>query len=189
MRETIIETMKVEIQRLSEMTTAFLDFARLESGRVLFNYEMVNLKELLVECIVITSSKIEQRNQTFSYEIDDGILPIHADYDKIKQVVLNLLSNAMKYTPEGGKILLTAGNDEEDVVLHIKDNGPGIPTESLPYIFERFYRVPGSEHLAQGTGLGLSICQSIIETHRGKITVQSQGGRGTTFSVYLPSAA
>jgi len=189
MRETIIETMEVEIQRLSELTTAFLDFARLESGRMLFNYEMVNIKELLIECIVISSSKIEQRNQTLTYEIDDGVQPIHADYDKIKQVVLNLLSNAINYTPEGGKLLLTAGKTEGDVVIHIKDNGPGIPTESLPHIFERFYRVPGSERLAQGTGLGLSICQSIIETHRGKITVQSQVGRGTTFSVYLPSAA
>ena len=188
MEETIIETMEVEIQRLAEMTSAFLDFARLESGRMLFNYEVVNLKELLLECIVIISSKIEQRNQTFDYQIAEDIQPINADYDKIKQVVLNLLSNAMKYTPEGGTILLTAENSEGEVVLRIKDNGPGIPTESLSHIFERFYRVPGSEHLAQGTGLGLSICQSIIETHRGKITVQSQIGRGTTFSVYFRSA-
>ena len=188
MEETIIETMEVEIQRLAEMTSAFLDFARLESGRMLFNYEVVNLKELLLECIVIISSKIEQRNQTFDYQIAEDIQPINADYDKIKQVVLNLLSNAMKYTPEGGTILLTAENSEGEVVLRIKDNGPGIPTESLSHIFERFYRVPGSEHLAQGTGLGLSICQSIIETHRGKITVQSQVGKGATFSVYFPSA-
>ena len=188
MQDTIIETMEVEIQRLSEMTSAFLDFARLESGRMLFNYELVNLKELILECVLITSSKIEQRKQTFDYKIADDIQPINADYDKIKQVVLNLLSNAMKYTPEGGKILLTAENADDDVVLRIKDNGPGIPTESLSHIFERFYRVPGTEHLAQGTGLGLSICQSIIETHRGKIAVQSQVGKGTTFSVFLPSA-
>ena len=188
MQDTIIETMEVEIQRLSEMTSAFLDFARLESGRMLFNYEVVNLKELILECVLITSSKIEQRNQTFEYKIADDIMPINADYDKIKQVVLNLLSNAMKYTPEGGNILLTVENVNGDVALHISDNGPGIPTESLSHIFERFYRVPGTEHLAQGTGLGLSICQSIIETHRGKIAVQSQVGKGTTFSVFLPSA-
>jgi signal transduction histidine kinase len=110
-----------------------------------------------------------------------------ADYDKIKQVGLNLLSNAVKYTPEGGLIKLTATSGGEEVFFRITDTGPGIPPESMPHLFEKFYRVPGVERTSQGTGLGLSICQRIVEAHSGHIEVQSRVGKGTTFSVYLPS--
>ncbi len=187
LRESIMETMEQEIQRLATLTTAFLDFARLESGRTQFNFELVKLNEVLVECVVIISSKTEQKNQRMITEIAESIPLIVADYDKIKQVGLNLLSNAVKYTPEGGLIRLSASARGEEVVFHITDNGSGIPPESLPHLFEKFYRVPGVERTSQGTGLGLSICQHIIEAHSGHIEVQSQLGRGTTFSVYLPS--
>jgi signal transduction histidine kinase len=187
LRENIMETMEQEIQRLSTLTTAFLDFARLESGRTQFSFELVKLNEILIECVVIISSKIEQKNQRIITEIADAIPLIVADYDKIKQVGLNLLSNAVKYTPEGGLIKLTATSGGEEVFFRITDTGPGIPPESMPHLFEKFYRVPGVERTSQGTGLGLSICQRIVEAHSGHIEVQSRVGKGTTFSVYLPS--
>jgi signal transduction histidine kinase len=187
LRENIMETMEQEIQRLSTLTTAFLDFARLESGRTQFSFELVRLNEILIECVVIISSKTEQKNQRMITEIADGIPLIVADYDKIKQVGLNLLSNAVKYTPEGGLIRLTATSRGDEVYFQVTDTGPGIPPESLPHLFEKFYRVPGIERTSQGTGLGLSICQRIVEAHSGRIEVQSHVGKGTTFSVYLPS--
>jgi signal transduction histidine kinase len=187
LRENIMETMDQEIQRLSTLTTAFLDFARLESGRTQFNFELVKLNEILIECVVIISSEIEQKNQRMISEIAESIPLIVADYDKIKQVGLNLLSNAVKYSPEGGLIKLSATSKGEEVVFQITDTGPGIPPESLPHLFEKFYRVPGVERTSQGTGLGLSICQRIVDAHSGHIEVQSQVGKGTIFSVYLPS--
>jgi signal transduction histidine kinase len=186
LRENIMETMEQEIQRLSTLTTAFLDFARLESGRTQFNFELVRINEVLIECVVIISSKAEQKNQRMITEIAENIPLIVADYDKIKQVGLNLLSNAVKYTPDGGLITLAATTRGDEVVFEISDSGPGIPPENLPHLFEKFYRVPGVEHTSQGTGLGLSICQRIIEAHSGRIEVQSQVGMGTKFSVYLP---
>ena len=92
----------------------------------------------------------------------------------------------MKYTPEGGLIKLSAAPKGKEVVFTVSNTGPGIPPESLPHLFEKFYRVPGAEHTSQGTGLGLSICQRIVEAHSGRIEVQSQVGVGTTFLVHLP---
>ena len=137
--------------------------------------------------MVIISSKMEQKNQRMITEIPDSMPLIAADYDKIKQVGLNLLSNAVKYTPEGGLIRLSASPKGEEVVFKVTDTGPGIPAESIPHLFEKFYRVPGVERTSQGTGLGLSICQHIVEAHSGRIEVISQVGKGTTFTVYLPS--
>jgi signal transduction histidine kinase len=187
LRENIMETMEQELTRLSTLTTAFLDFARLESGRTQFNFELVKLNEILIECAVIISSKVEQKNQQFITEIPDDLPLIAADGDKIKQVGLNLLSNAVKYSPDGGSIKLSAASLGKEVMFTVSDNGRGIPPESLPHLFEKFYRVPGAEHTAQGTGLGLSICARIVEAHSGRIEVQSQPGEGATFTVYLPS--
>jgi signal transduction histidine kinase len=187
LRDNILDTMEQEIQRLSTLTTAFLDFARLESGRTQFSFELVKLNEILVECVVIISSKMEQKNQSMISQIPDDMPLIVADYDKIKQVGLNLLSNAVKYTPDGGLIRLSAAPRGEEVVFNVTDTGPGIPAESIPHLFEKFFRVPGVERTSQGTGLGLSICQRIVEAHSGRIEVHSQVGKGTTFSVYLPS--
>ncbi len=186
LREGILDTMEQEIARLSEMTSAFLDIARLESGRAQFQFESVNLNELLTECVVIVSSKVEQKGQHLDYASAPEIPLILADYNKIKQVCLNLISNAVKYTPEGGKISVNAARLGEEVVIQVSDTGVGIPAESLPHLFEKFYRVPGTERQTQGTGLGLSICHRIVEAHSGRIEVKSQLGKGSTFSVYLP---
>jgi two-component system heavy metal sensor histidine kinase CusS len=97
-----------------------------------------------------------------------------------------LLSNANKYTPQGGSILLSADSTEDEAFIRVRDNGQGIPAENLPHIFDKFYRVPGTERSAQGTGLGLSICKRIITAHGGRIEVQSQVGQGTTFVIVLP---
>jgi len=189
LRGGILDTMEQEIARLSEMTSAFLDIARLESGRAQFQFESVNLNELIPECVVIVGSKVEQKGQRLEYSVAPEVPLILADYNKIKQVCLNLLNNAMKYTPEGGKIEVTAHRSGDEVVIRVSDTGIGIPAESLPHLFEKFYRVPGTERHTQGTGLGLSICRRIVEAHSGRIEVKSQPGRGSTFSIFLPLKA
>jgi signal transduction histidine kinase len=138
--------------------------------------------------------KAQERGIQIALDIPGPLPPLKADRDKVKQVALNLLSNAIKYNFPGGKIELAveaATNDaaEELLVWRVSDSGPGIPASSLPLIFTKFYRVPGSEQEVQGTGLGLSICQRIVEAHHGRIDVMSEVGRGTTFSVYLPRVA
>jgi len=110
------------------------------------------------------------------------------DSDKLKQVVLNLLSNAFKYTPKGGKIALVGECVKDEVIVRVRDTGAGIPQESLPFIFEKFYRVPGMEQPVQGTGLGLFICRRIVQAHQGRIEARSQVGKGSEFIVYLPLA-
>jgi signal transduction histidine kinase len=108
----------------------------------------------------------------------------------LKQVFLNLVANAIQYTPAGGEVFLSLARTGDTAKLIIRDTGPGIPAEDLPYIFERFYRAEKSRTRSgtPGFGLGLSIAQWIVEQHGGKIEVSSQEGRGTTFAVWIPLA-
>jgi signal transduction histidine kinase len=185
-RIRFIQIIQQEISRLSDLTTSFLDLARLESGRAQFRTETFSLKPLLEDCLEIMRSRAEEKNLTLTSTIADGLPDLTGDKDKIKQVILNLLSNAIKYNYPQGRVDLDAKADDTDLIVSVTDTGPGISEENLKHLFEKFYRVPGTEKLAIGTGLGLSICRRIVETHGGRIGVQSQVGKGTTFTVRLP---
>ena len=190
MRQRMAEIILTETSRLSEMTTAFLDLARLESGRVQFQPEVFELPGLLEECYNLMQNKADERDIRIEVAVnappDGRLLAIKADRDKIKQVLLNLLSNAIKYNRPGGEIFLMTQIEDSDVLISVRDTGLGIPEASLPHLFEKFYRVPGEGQSIQGTGLGLSICKRIVEVHHGRIEVDSQENRGTTFKIYLP---
>lgn len=184
----LVEIIRDEINRLSDLTTSFLDLARLEAGRMQFHFTNVYLKGLLEYCIMIMQSRASEKNISISLQLSDENFQIYADQDKIKQVLLNLISNGIKYNYDGGKIVITANENPRYIVISISDTGPGIPPESLPHLFDKFYRVPGMEKMSPGTGLGLSICKRIVETHEGIIEVQSTLGKGSTFSIQLPKA-
>jgi signal transduction histidine kinase len=175
-----------ETRRLSEMTTSFLDLSRLESGRTQFIPEELNLINLLVECANITYSSTVDRKLNFEWEPPKHLPFVYGDKDKLKQVFLNLLSNGVKYNSPKGTLSIKAGTKRGRVAVAISDTGPGIPKESMGSLFKKFYRVPGSEKIAQGTGLGLSIVKKIVEAHGGEIKVKSKVGEGTTFTVYIP---
>lgn len=185
-RDTMAETILKEAHRLSELTTSFLDLARLESGRIQFQKETVNLETLLNEVADLMRTRIKEEGLTFKMEITPPLPNVQGDEDKLKQVLLNLISNAIKYNRPDGSIVLGASKYENEVSFYVRDTGRGMKPEHAKKLFEKFYRVPGSEKIASGTGLGLSITKKIVEGHGGSIEVNSQENIGTTFTVNLP---
>ncbi len=182
----IVSTMQHEISRLINLTSEFLNLARLESGRSHLELNHTDIKQLLDECVVLLQREIDQKGQQLQLHITDNLPIIAADKDKLKQVIQNLLTNASKYTHKGGSITLNAEATADELVIRIVDTGTGIPPESIPQIFERFYRVPGTENSGLGTGLGLSICKRIMDMHNGRIEVESRVGVGSSFTIAVP---
>src|SRR4030042_2183138 len=130
--------------------------------------------------------QLDGKERSIFLDMPTEPLIITADKDKIKQVILNLLTNAIKYNHPGGIIKVTANATPIDLSFSIQDNGEGIPSEYLPRLFDSFYRVPNKERGTKGTGLGLTICKQIVEAHNGKIEVSSTVSQGTTFTVQFP---
>ncbi len=190
-RLDVARMIKRETSRLSKMTKDFLDFARLESGRVRLETKPVDIVTVINDVVNMTQSQADERQITILPTFDDNLpqpgdpQQLVGDADQLKQVLLNLVSNAIKYNVVGGRIKLAAEYHEDELSLSVSDTGPGISPEDIEHLFERFYRIPGSEG-AEGTGLGLSVAHKIVEEHNGRIEVNSVLGQGTTFTVYLP---
>jgi len=185
-RDQIIHNIHNETMRLNAMASSFLDLARLESGRVQFRKILFSIADLMFECKDVIASKAMEENIQLIVESPEEIPLLEADRDKIKQVVLNLLSNAVKYSRPNGTVILGAEVIDNEIAIYIRDTGVGIPDESLPHIFEKFYRVREHEMRASGSGLGLSICKQIIYGHGGRMEVKSKLGEGTILMVFLP---
>jgi signal transduction histidine kinase len=174
-----------EALRLNTMTSSFLDLARLESGRIQFRTSVFDIGKLLEECASLLQTKADELQVRIRIRPTKK-LHVEADRDKMKQVLLNLISNAIKYNKPEGTVTLSAQSSEEETTINVADTGVGIPTDALPYLFQKFYRVRDMEGKVSGTGLGLSICKQIIIGHGGTITVHSQVHKGTTFTIHLP---
>ena len=189
MHRNLVDLILAETNRLSEMTTAFLDLARLESGRMRFKAQVFEIQPLLEECASLMRGEAQEKDIDIKIDVQPDVGMLKADQDMIKQVLLNLISNAVKYNRPSGSITMRATSDQDEMILQISDTGLGIPLESQPHIFEKFYRVPGTEKIAEGTGLGLSICKQIVEVHRGSIEMYSEPDVGTEFTIRLPLRA
>jgi signal transduction histidine kinase len=185
-RNKLYRTISSEVKRLNEMATDFLDLSRLESGRIRFVREPIHLEGLIRECLEIIRPQAENENLTLETEIDPIFFPVNGDRNRLKQLVLNLLTNAIKYNRSGGLVRVSLHHKGHELLLAIEDNGRGIPPSSLPYIFDRFYRVPDQEAGIIGTGLGLTISKRIAESHQGTIEVESKLGEGSKFILRLP---
>ncbi len=185
-----IETIFQEAQQLSSMTNGFLELSRLQSGRTRFDMVRFNLNELVHDVAVLLKPQADERNLTFMTDAPDGEVFVSADRDRIRQVLVNLCSNAVKYNRPDGSVTVQVEPlpDQRLVRIDVRDTGRGIPEKDLPRIFDKFFRVADSEGYATGTGLGLSIVKQIIEAHGGKIEVQSEVDMGTTFSFTLRAA-
>ncbi len=182
----VIGMIQRETKRLSRMTKDFLDLARLESGRDTVRSEPLCIRDIMDDVYHITQSQAAKRGISIIINMGDGLRDgyIIGDSDKIKQVILNLVSNAIKYNRENGTVTLSTKREQGWVHICVTDTGMGINDEDVKHLFERFYRIPGSG--AEGTGLGLSIAQQIIDAHNGRIKVDSTVGKGTVFTIYLP---
>jgi signal transduction histidine kinase len=171
-------------QRVVRLLEDLLDFARLEVGRFPIDPTAVEVGPALERTCRNLLPLIDQHGLVARVEAPADLPPVWADPHRLDQVLNNLLSNAIKFTPKGGRIWLRAARDGDGVVVQVVDTGVGVPAESLPHLFERFYRVPGST--APGTGLGLAISQKLVEAMGGRIGVLSEPGKGSTFWFTLP---
>ncbi|MCQ3938961.1 MAG: sensor histidine kinase [Chloroflexi bacterium] len=183
--EESLNSIDQEAGRLSRLVGGLLMLAQADSGKLALNFAPVELDLLLTE--VFTEMRVLARNKVHVHlnEIDQAV--VNGDRDRLKQVLLNLVSNAIQYTPPGGDVFLSLTRLGDQCRLIVRDTGPGIPAEDLPHIFERFYRAEKSRTRAKagGFGLGLSIAKWIVEHHGGQIKVESKEGQGTTFVIWL----
>ncbi|MCI0709090.1 MAG: hybrid sensor histidine kinase/response regulator [Chloroflexi bacterium] len=172
--------------RMLELVNDLLDLAKIESG-IEMNFAPTPLAYFLGLQMGEFDLMARNKNITLSYEAPPDSLTLQLDAQRFTQVIHNLLSNAIKYTPPGGRVLLTAFEENDAVIIQVSDNGLGIPDEDIPFLFDKFYRVDTDEHkVEKGSGLGLSIVKAIVEAHDGKIGVESRLGEGSTFYVSLP---
>jgi signal transduction histidine kinase len=184
--DQIHQVIQTEFYRLKNLTTSFLDYARLESGKEKFVPTRFDLNQLIRDSVDVMQIHAGSKGSVITIDLPDQPLLLTADNDRIKQVILNLLNNAIMYSPAGGTVTITTNATSRDISFSVQDNGPGIPHEYLDLIFERYYRHPNVEGGNTGSGLGLTICKKIVDAHKGKIEVSSLMGEGTTFTVYLP---
>jgi K+-sensing histidine kinase KdpD len=186
-RHQLSKTVFNEVHRLNDMTTDFLELARLESGRVRFAREKVLLRELVQECVEIIQPQADAERVKLKMNLPPEESTVRGDRNRLKQLLLNLLTNAIKYNFAEGEVHVSLSQKDQVAQLAVSDTGAGIPPESLPHVFERFYRVPAKEGSTLGTGLGLAIAKRIAENHRGSIEVKSKPGEGSMFTVLLPT--
>lgn len=186
--QNLSQTILSEVRRLNDMASDFLELARLESGRARIQREPVHLGGLIGECLEVIRPQASAKQVELRTDIDLSLTPVYGDRNLLKQLLLNLLTNAIKYNRVGGWVEVGVGRLDEEVVMQVKDNGQGIAPEHQRHLFERFFRVPGQEgQEITGTGLGLAIAKRIAESHQASIEVQSKLGEGSTFSVRLPA--
>jgi signal transduction histidine kinase len=179
-----------EARRLTQLVDNLLTLARLESPAFTLDRAPFNLAALLEEVILQVSDLAEARRLALSLTVTPGLPRLHADRARLKQVLLNLVDNALKYTPTGGRVTLGARLDGEppQVLCEVQDTGEGIPPDDLPYIFDKLYRARRlTGRPVEGSGLGLTIARQIARAHGGDLTVQSEPGRGATFTLRLPA--
>ncbi|GAB4448631.1 MAG: HAMP domain-containing sensor histidine kinase [Anaerolineae bacterium] len=185
--EASLNAIDAQARRMSRLVHDLLLLAQADSGRLSLECEMVTLNELLQE--VYDQAKVLSADREIDIALlQDETVTVEADPDRLMQLFINLTSNAIKYTPDGGRVTLGLTAYDGWARVLVSDTGIGIPEEDLPFIFERFYRVDPARSRAQGgAGLGLAIAKWIAEAHNGRITVESRVGHGTTFTVWLPA--
>lgn len=178
---------KHEVDRMVNLVEDLLDLARAEAGRLRLRREVVNLASVAANILKTFEPRAEQLNVTLT--LRGGSAEIDGDPDRLAQVVVNLVDNALRHTPPGGEVTVEVGSSRHGASLIVRDTGSGIPYNDLPRIFERFYVVDRSRaRESAGTGLGLSIVKQIVEAHGGTVTVNSEFGYGATFTCAFPSA-
>ena len=184
-RRQYLTIMEKETIRLATLINDFLDLQRIESGHQTYRMERLDVVPLLKEVLALFS--FDKTTHAFQLDVPGVPLLVHADEDRVQQVLTNLLSNAVKFSPNGGTIRVEAEQREGCVVVKIHDEGIGLAPEMLPQLFRKFFRAGNAAtRKIGGTGLGLALVKQIIEAHGGQVWVESTQGAGSTFSFSLP---
>jgi PAS domain S-box-containing protein len=188
-RHELLNDIHTETMTLHQLIEDLLSLSRLDSGRAEPRRKEFYLRDLLFESVSSVRRLADEKNLELSLELPERSAPVYADIDELGQVFRNLLSNAIKFTPPDGKVRVEVEVKDVQVVVRIADTGIGIPAADMPRLFERFFRSEISvQQEIPGTGLGLAISREIVQRHQGVITVQSELGKGSMFSVSLPLA-
>jgi signal transduction histidine kinase len=188
-----VETVEIILdncRHLSRLLNDLLDLARSDAGRLAIAPQPTEVAPLIDDAVRTMRAQTEGAHQTLTQRVEQGLPLVDVEADRIRQILVNLLTNAHEYSPEGASIEARARALDAEVEIAVTDNGPGIPEDQLEHIFERFTR--GDAGLTQrvgGTGLGLAISKSLVELHGGTIAVDSTLGQGSTFRFRLPTAA
>ena len=185
----ILKRASLKISSLSQMTSELLDLASIESGLVVREKTPLVLAHVLEEQLALHGPQADEQSIELVAMSIDGTPPVRANRRSMEEVFSNLITNAIKYTPAGGRVTVSAEVEGHWLCIRISDTGFGFDAEEKARIFERFYRIKNPQtRFIQGTGLGLAIVSAIIEDHQGRIEVDSTPGTGSTFSVFLPLA-
>jgi signal transduction histidine kinase len=188
----LLSAARDDSDRLHRLIEGLLEMGRIRSGRVMLDLRPIQPDEVVAEAVEALESAFRDKGVKVASDLAANLPPIHADRLRIGLVVSNLLGNALKFTAPGGKVRIAVrsgeGADQDRVVFSVTDEGVGIPAESMPHIFERFYRVPGQVD-GKGAGLGLAIAREVVEAHGGRIWVESKVGSGSQFSFTIPRSA
>ncbi|MGQ9650120.1 MAG: ATP-binding protein [Phycisphaerae bacterium] len=180
-----------ETQRLKRLVDNVLNISRIEAGALPIHREPVRINDVAFDVVKALAPQAEEKSLVLDFQAEEVLPDLRADRDLLHQAVMNVVGNSIKYTPSGGWIRVTTALDREAsrLTITVADNGIGIPTDDLPYVFDKFYRAKEGAGVAGGTGLGLSLVRHIVETiHHGEVCVSSKHGRGTTMSLRFPVA-
>jgi two-component system phosphate regulon sensor histidine kinase PhoR len=189
-REEFLGVINDQADRLQRLIDNLLNLARIEAGVVAVNKSPQSLNERLAEAVRVLEPTAQQKDIRLTTEFSQLYLGVLGDRDMLLQAAINLIANALKYTPKGGSVTVASRLNDKEVIFEVLDSGVGLSAEDCQRVFEKFYRVKKDREMAQGTGLGLPLVKHIVEdVHGGRIEVESELGRGSTFRVILPGLA
>ena len=189
LRQNFMNVIISEADRMTRIVQDLLTLSRIDYGKMEMNVSRFSFAKAVRSVYEAVALNAESHGHTLSFQCEENMPDVNGDRERIEQVVMNIVSNAIKYTPDGGKIEIRAGRSGKNVYVRVSDNGIGIPEKDLPRLFERFYRVDKARSRESGgTGLGLSIAKEIINQHKGDIRIESVYGEGTDVTITLPAA-
>ena len=181
-QRSMLQIVQRNVLVLTQLVSEILDFRKVQNGKMELRLSDFNLAESMKQWIMLFSASAQKKHITISMNAPDAVM-LRADQDKIERICYNLLSNALKYTSEGGEISLMAKEEGGRVMISVADNGCGISSDELPYIFDRFYQ---AKNAGRGTGIGLAIVKAFTELHHGEVSATSIEGKGSTFTIHIP---
>ena len=181
-QRSMLQIVQRNVLVLIQLVSEILDFRKVQNGKMELRLSDFNLSENMKQWIMLFSASAQKKHIAISMNAPDAVM-LRADQDKIERICYNLLSNALKYTSEGGEITLTAKEEDGRVMISVADNGCGISSDELPYIFDRFYQ---AKNAGRGTGIGLAIVKAFTELHHGEVSATSIEGKGSTFTIHIP---